>query len=234
MATAPTEGTRTHPGAWTAEDAGDCPRCGTPYAPLQEYCLECGLRLPEDALPQPASRVGRVLPGSDDWMWPVLVAFVVALLAVTAVVASRLMGGGAEEPLVATTEIPEFVPSVTPPPALAPTVPTLPPAATTSPARTTRPTASGELTTWPARRPGWTIVLASDATRAAATARARRARRDGFEEVGVLESSRYGSLHPGYFVVFSGIYPSRNEAEDALAEVQDRGYERAYVREIVP
>ena len=26
--------------------AGECPRCGTPYGPRQEYCLECGLRLP--------------------------------------------------------------------------------------------------------------------------------------------------------------------------------------------
>ena len=27
-------------------EGGECPRCGTPYEPFQEYCLECGLRLP--------------------------------------------------------------------------------------------------------------------------------------------------------------------------------------------
>ena len=28
-----------------AEKGGPCPRCGTATEPLQEYCLECGLRL---------------------------------------------------------------------------------------------------------------------------------------------------------------------------------------------
>ena len=54
-----------------------CPRCGTPYSPSQEYCLECGAKLP--------TRSGVVaLLGSawrkrlgwypGDWIWPSLLA----------------------------------------------------------------------------------------------------------------------------------------------------------------
>ena len=50
-----------------------CPRCETPYNPGQEYCLECGSRLP--ARGGMAARLGTVwrrrlgwYPG--DWIWP--------------------------------------------------------------------------------------------------------------------------------------------------------------------
>ena len=66
------------------EDERRCPRCGTPYAEGQEYCLECGERLPARA--EPATRLGdrwrRHLgwyPG--DWIWPALLALVVAVVA---------------------------------------------------------------------------------------------------------------------------------------------------------
>src|SRR6266568_2615061 len=61
-----------------------CPRCGTPYSPSQEYCLECGAKLP--------TRSGVVaLLGSawrkrlgwypGDWIWPSLLALMVAAAA---------------------------------------------------------------------------------------------------------------------------------------------------------
>src|SRR2546430_15820718 len=61
-----------------------CPRCGTPYSPSQEYCLECGAKLP--------TRSGVVaLLGSawrkrlgwypGDWIWPSLLALLVAAAA---------------------------------------------------------------------------------------------------------------------------------------------------------
>ncbi len=77
-------------------------------------------------------------------------------------------------------------------------------------------------------------MLASDATRAAATARARRASDAGLERVGVLESSRYASLHPGYYVVFSGVHDTERQAENALPAVRNAGYPVAYVREVRP
>jgi len=50
--------------------------------------------------------------------------------------------------------------------------------------------------------------------------------------VGVLDSGRYSSLHPGYFVVFSGIYSSRGQAEAARATAAEKGFQLAYSREI--
>jgi len=82
---------------------------------------------------------------------------------------------------------------------------------------------------------GFTVVLISiptSAGRAVAIARARAASRAGLPQVGVLESSRYSSLHPGYYVVFSGIHSSRAQAEQAREAASARGFPLAYSREI--
>ena len=51
-----------------------CPRCGVAYEPLQEYCLECGERLPTNrgvvgVLASSWQRRFAWYPG--DWIWPV-------------------------------------------------------------------------------------------------------------------------------------------------------------------
>jgi hypothetical protein len=83
---------------------------------------------------------------------------------------------------------------------------------------------------------GWTIALASipqTGGRAPALARARAARAKGLPAVGVIDSSRYASLHPGYWIVFSGVYTSEAEATSALEDA--RRYARsAAVRRVVP
>src|SRR4249920_614432 len=66
------------------EQDGHCRRCDTPYSDGQEYCLECGARLPS-----PSGIVGRLgsawrrrfawYPG--DWIWPTLLALVIAAAA---------------------------------------------------------------------------------------------------------------------------------------------------------
>ena len=56
--------------------------------------------------------------------------------------------------------------------------------------------------------------------RDAAVARAEQARRRGLREVGVLDSSRYASLHPGYWIVFAGVYTSEAEATSRLREAK--------------
>jgi hypothetical protein len=89
---------------------------------------------------------------------------------------------------------------------------------------------------WPADEDGWTIALAAvpqTAGRATAVARARGARSKGLPQVGVLDSSRYASLHPGYWIVFTGVYSSEAEATSALEDA--RGASRtAVVRRVVP
>ena len=80
---------------------------------------------------------------------------------------------------------------------------------------------------WPGGRSGWTLVLASlpaSAERDAAVAKARQALAAGLPQVGVIDSSRYSSLHPGYFVVFSGVYGTLEEAQDAAAKAADAGF----------
>jgi hypothetical protein len=62
--------------------------------------------------------------------------------------------------------------------------------------------------------------------------RARSASQAGLPQVGVIDSSRYSSLHPGYYVVFSGIYPSRGSANSAQSAANSKGFGAAYVRQI--
>ena len=85
------------------------------------------------------------------------------------------------------------------------------------------------------RRDGWTLVLASlptSAGRDAAVAKAKQALAAGLSQVGVIDSSRYASLHPGYFVVFSGIYASLSSAQDAASRAASAGYGNAYARRL--
>jgi hypothetical protein len=89
---------------------------------------------------------------------------------------------------------------------------------------------------WPPGEDGWTIALASvpqTGGRPRALARARAARAKGLPAVGVLDSSRYASLHPGYWIVFSGVYASEAEATSALEDAR-RFARSAGVRRVVP
>ena len=60
---------------------------------------------------------------------------------------------------------------------------------------------------------------------------ARNALGAGLTDVGLLDSSQYSSLHTGYFVVFTGIYDSENEARAGLDTAQG-SYPQSYVRQI--
>lgn len=182
-----------------------CPRCGEPLAAGQEYCLECGAHVP---------RVRRSKALSSGWARRSLVAAAVALAgAVGAIAATGSSGGG-------------------------PTIVTAIGGFATAPQTTSGDDITGAsgVAEWPSGENGWTIALASlpqTEGRAPALARAKAARRKGLEAVGVLDSSRYASLHPGYWIVFSGIYASEAEATSALEDA--RRYARvAAVRHVVP
>ena len=221
------------------ESQTPCPRCGTAVEPLQEYCLECGLRLQTPGL-VPALATGwrrrlRWYPG--DWIWPSLLALVIAVVAGGAAIWwTRDAESAATETVVGdTSQLPTAPATVAPTTALAsPTVPT----ATTRTTRTTttqRPGSSNRLIEWPKGRNAWTLVLVSlptSAGREQAVARARQALGAGLRQVGVLDSSRYSSLHPGYYVIFSGIYPSLSDAQDAASKAAGAGYGNAYARRV--
>jgi hypothetical protein len=223
-------------------EGGECPRCGTPYAPFQEYCLECGLRLPvsRGIIPVLATAWRRRLPWyPGDWIWPVLLALVIAALAAAIAILASNDNGSPGRTQAATGES-VSVSSGTGP---SPTEPTGTNPAPTTPGTTTEPTtpqpppppATGKITEWPTGQNGWTIVLASipqSGGRATALSNARKAISAGLTDVGVLDSSQFSSLHSGYYVVFSGIFNSEQEAKSAL-DTAKGSYPQAYIRQIV-
>jgi hypothetical protein len=224
-------------------EGGECPRCGTPYEPLQEYCLECGLRLPvsRGIIPVLSTAWRRRIPWyPGDWIWPVLGALVVAALAATiAILAttddSPTKTTAATGPPVpagtGTVEVPQTAGTNT---SSVPT-PTIPATTESIPEPPPPPPAQTELIEWPQGQNGWTIVLASlpqTSGRAAAASEGREALAAGLTDVGILDSSEFSSLHPGYFVVFSGIYSSESEAKGAL-DAAKGSYPQAYAREII-
>jgi hypothetical protein len=222
------------------EQEGRCPRCDTPYGEGQEFCLECGSRLPSRS-----GVVGRLgsawrrrfdwYPG--DWIWPALLALLIAAVAGAASaiwLADR--SSASDKTLVATSPGASSVqqtqsapePTVTQPTQTTPTTTTAPPPP---------PPPANAPVIWPTGRSGWTIVLdslPSPSGRAAATAEAKRARQSGMKKIGVLDSSQFSSLHPGYLVVFAGIYGSQAEAQSAIIDAHRHGFGGAYPRRITP
>jgi hypothetical protein len=223
-------------------EGGECPRCGTPYAPFQEYCLECGLRLPvtRGLVPALATAWRRRLPWyPGDWIWPVLLALVIATLAAAAAILATRDNGSPGVTQAATNESVPVGTGTGP----APTEPTGTSSVPTTPGTTGTtatlpappPPTTGTITEWPVGQNGWTIVLASipqSAGRAIALRDARKAISAGLSDVGVLDSSEFSSLHSGYFVVFSGVFSSQQEAKSALDSAKS-SYPQAYTRQIV-
>jgi hypothetical protein len=166
-----------------------CPRCGTDAAESQEYCLECGLRLPG------RGRFKGVSLGERRLRLPLALTFAAAAAgAAVAIVAIR--GGNA---------------------APAPTV------ATGGSVTVTSRTAAPAFGTWPAGTDAWTIVLQSipkKQGRDDAVAIAEAATQRKLPRVGILDSGRFASLHPGYWTVFTGVYETQPDATGALQQAR--------------
>ena len=228
-----------------------CPRCGAAFEPLQEYCLECGARLPTNrgvvgVLASGWQRRLAWYPG--DWVWPVAGFLLLTAAATGAVLALTASRSSASQPLTATIAVPfgpgatrsalPVVTTSTLPNAPQPTITTGPlPTAPGAPTRKPATTPAGPkrnpnaLAVWPAGTSGYTDVLESvpvTAGLATATARARLAKRAGLKDVGVIASSQYSSLHPGYYVVFAGIFTSAAAASAALPAAHAKGWPDAY------
>jgi len=175
-------------------------------------------------------------------MWPALGFLGVAVVAtVVAVVLGSHRSSGSKT-VVATGNSVTLGPgaaSGTVPTVATGTLPTAPEPTVSGPTRTTpapkpKPI-PGALAEWPAGKSGYTVVLESvptSAGRAFAVTRAKRARTAGLSSVGVLDSSNYSSFHPGYFVVFSGIYGSPGDASQAVGTAHARGFRDAYEKQV--
>jgi hypothetical protein len=211
-----------------------CAACGTPAEPGQEYCLRCGARIaPARRLSSFGyaweRRLGRY-PG--DWVFASLLLLLVATGSATAgIVAGRDTGTTrAARTIVATSPV-----VAAPPAPPAPTEPTttvaVPPP---TPGPRPKPTTKRGPAAWPARN-GYTVVIASIPARgsglADATTKAKEALARGVAGAGVLESGKFASLHPGYYVVFAGVYASLDQAQSAARSIASK-YPKAYARQV--
>jgi hypothetical protein len=76
---------------------------------------------------------------------------------------------------------------------------------------------------WPSGTDGWTVQLASlpkDGTTAADVDSIEQSISDqGVDDLGVLDADLYPSLPPGSYIVYSGVYDTRADAEAALKKL---------------
>jgi hypothetical protein len=224
-----------------------CPRCGSPHDAFQEYCLECGIRLP---LPPGVTSVRQTMWSRESplWLWAALASLLLVALIAGAIVAVAATDEEAKGIVVSTnptttkpvgviTQPPTFTinPGTTTTAPTTTTLPTTTQPTTTTTGTTTTTTTTGGLTTWPAGKNGFTVVLKSvphSQGRSAAETEARRAQSQGLPQAGVLNSSNYNSLNPGYWVAFSGVYDTKAQAESNLTTARSRGWPLAYVRRV--
>jgi len=174
------------------------------------------------------------------WLWAALLALLLVALVAGAIVAIAATRGDKEGqpktsiPVVTTgPSTTDTVGVITQPP----TTVTINPPTTTFGSTTTlstTTTTTGNVT-WPAGKDGYSIFLKSVPTsegRAKADAAAQRARNNGLSQVGVLNSSDFSSLRPGYWVTFTGIYDTQQQANAALPNARARGFPTAYTRPV--
>jgi hypothetical protein len=208
-----------------------CLRCGAVNEGAQAFCFECGIALPgRSADPWRVPRASSLNP-----IWTALgVLLLGAVGALAAVAATRRDSGPAT--LVA-TNLPAHTVVQTLPVLRTPAV-TVPPApiivTTTSSRSAVKKPKVTTLTEWTAAD-GYTIVLASiPAANGLDNAElfAKRALARGLTHVGVLDSQDFSSLHPGYFVVFTGFYRSNGAAAAHISQAEAAGFGPAYARRI--
>jgi hypothetical protein len=221
-----------------AATEGVCPRCGAARTPDQNYCLECGDALPVVAGPLAAMRrrwIARIGWYPGDWVWLSLATLVVAAVGAAVAIGvseHRHSEHRSFETVAGGVSLRE--PATQVPIGRAPTTKVDTSKLPTAPEPGSLAPGSGR-TVWPANEAGWTIVLVSYPKtfgHPQALDTATKAAKKGLNEVGVVDSSSYASLQPGYYVVFAGIYASRAEADAAVGTARQAGFPGAYSREI--
>jgi hypothetical protein len=227
-------------------EPGRCPNCGAPHDVYQEYCLECGRRLPGAYVGGRYAEVWR--RDSPIWLWAALAALLLVALVSGAVVALAATDDGKNSEPASSIPVVSTAPSttdtvgvVTQPPTITITPPTTTLSTTTFSTTTFGTTTFGTTTTtgsnvtWPPNKDGFTVVLKSVPTsngRSQAESAANKARTNGLSQVGILNSSDFSSLNPGYYVTFTGIYDTQSQANAALPNARSKGFPTAYVREV--
>jgi septal ring-binding cell division protein DamX len=235
-----------------------CERCGNPLAPDQEWCLECGAAVRTRIEGAPDWRVPVAVVGGVIVLALAGVACALIKLSSDANRSAAAVVAAAKPPpapAATTSAAPTPAPVTKRPAAAAPVTTPAPvtaapaPAATvtqtrtttttttaTSSSTTTNPsstTAKVRIASWPRGLGGWTVILASSKDKASAEETAKQIGAGG-TQVGVLSSSEHPSMAPGYWVVFSGRYPNKTQAETAAANLRASGESAAHARLVEP
>lgn len=192
----------------SAAETTTCPHCGGRLAADQDWCLDCGAPVNVRIRSAPDWRVPLAIVGGT-----VLVA--AAILVFVLIAASN----SANSSVPAVLATPPVHHARHPPPKPTQTQPTTPPAPT--------------LASWPAGVTGYTVILGVIPAKPAATTSANKTAATGIP-VGLLYSSDYSSMHPGHWIVFSGTYTSRAQADAAATRLQAKGQASAYSWPVVP
>lgn len=244
------------PGPEEAPAAVACPNCDAPLRPGQDWCLHCGEAVTTHVAGAPGWRTPVAIVGVV--LALAAAALVVAFLELSddaerdvAVVPSPTAtvepGQSATQPVptVGDTQ-PLPSPEATPGATVTPEA-TIPGTGETgrddaddaddgsTPGTTPGSTPGatpGEVGEWPEGRTAYTVILASETSRAAAGKKADRFA-DAGRSVGILDSDDFSSLNPGYFVVFHGQYDDLEAARDAAAELRSLESD-AYARRVEP
>jgi septal ring-binding cell division protein DamX len=180
----------------------ECPNCGAHADPGQLVCLECGHRL---ALDYRRPR---------GWRPAALIIGLVLLVAGAAFAITLItVDDDSKDEVAATKAGKQTEAAAKPAPKPAPNK-----KRSSKPAE---PTRTGGVAHWPARRSGFTVVLLSAGDEASARDFARNARK-GDVDAGVLRSDDHSSLEKGFWIVFSGVYRTRAQAQRAAAKLAGR------------
>jgi hypothetical protein len=198
-----------------------CTGCGNPMALDQRYCLNCGKRRGgprvefEDYLGEggpnepPKPPAIAALPAPVDNRPEREVTPLMAAVGLAGLAAILIMGvligrtgdsGGSSAPVVAATGLPT--------------------ATTATSAGSTTTASASFVADWPEGKEGFTIELATLPKEGSDGAAVEAAKTEllgqGAAEVGALDSDEYASLPTGNYVLYTGVYDTKADAETAL------------------
>ncbi|HEY8002123.1 MAG TPA: SPOR domain-containing protein [Solirubrobacterales bacterium] len=226
------------PMAKLGETGDSCAVCATPLDVDQRYCLECGARRGDARLPFEQYLPGTPAPAADaggdgnaaappatarqNEPSPVGAVIGVALLG-TMLLLGVLLGRGSDDPAQAPAPVVQVGDGT---------------AATSAGAGAgSSETVSNTKVTseWPEGKDGWTVELGSlpkeGTTAADVDATKQKLTDQGAGDLGVLDSDLYASLPAGTYVVYSGVYDSKADADAALKDLGG-GFADAQVVEV--
>ncbi len=192
-------------------DGAPCPKCGSPLASDQRYCLQCGARRGEARLPYERYLTP---PGAPNQAPPVAPPPANDVSPLGAILGVALLGGMLLIGVLLGRGEDDATPQATP-------------AITTTAAATTTPgsaTAGSVTSEWPDGQDGFTIELGTlpkaGTTPADVESTKADLEGDGASGVAVLDSDLYPSLPTGNYVIYSGVFQTEAEAQAALTALQ--------------